>query len=57
MDYTADYLAGWQAKTYDVQLQEAWEVAKELSQKTGGKVLAAKDGMKFDLSQLDNIGD
>jgi len=29
VDYEPGYLAGWQAKAYDVQLQEAWEVAKE----------------------------
>ena len=31
-----------------------WEVAQRLSQTTGVKVIAARDGMKFDLSQLDN---
>lgn len=31
-----------------------WEVAQRLSQDTGVKVIAARDGMKFDLSQLDN---
>ncbi len=36
----------WQAKP--------WEVAQRLSQDTGIKVIAARDGMKFDLSQLDN---
>jgi len=30
-----------------------WEVAERLSQETGIRVLAARDGMKFDLSQLD----
>ncbi|MBA7544161.1 hypothetical protein ES705_36509 [subsurface metagenome] len=35
----------WQAKP--------WEVAQRLSQGTGVKVIAARDGMKFDLSQLD----
>ena len=30
-----------------------WEVAQSLSQKTGVRVLAARDGMKFELSQLD----
>ena len=35
----------WQAKP--------WELAERLSQETGVKVLAAKDGMRFDLSQLD----
>ena len=29
VEYDASYLAGWQAKAYDVQLQEAWEIAKE----------------------------
>jgi len=31
-----------------------WEVAQRLSQETGVKVIAARDGMKFDLSRLDN---
>jgi len=31
-----------------------WEIAQRLSQETGVKVLAARDGMKFELSQLDN---
>jgi phosphoribosyl 1,2-cyclic phosphodiesterase len=31
-----------------------WEIARELSQRTGVRVLAARDGMKFDLSQLDS---
>ncbi len=31
-----------------------WEVAQRLSQETEVKVIAARDGMKFDLSQLDN---
>ena len=31
-----------------------WEIAQKLSQETGVRVLAARDGMKFDLSQLDN---
>ena len=30
-----------------------WEIAQRLSQETGGRVVAARDGMKFDLSQLD----
>ena len=30
-----------------------WEVARELTEKTGVKVIAARDGMKFDLSKLD----
>lgn len=29
-----------------------WEIARELSEKTGTRVIAARDGMKFDLSQL-----
>ena len=32
-----------------------WEIAERLSEKTGVKVIAARDGMKFDLSQLDNV--
>jgi len=36
----------WQAKP--------WEIAQRLSQDIGIKVIAARDGMKFDLSQLDN---
>ena len=36
----------WQAKP--------WEVAQRLSQDTGVKVIAARDGMKFDLSRLDS---
>jgi len=31
-----------------------WEVALRLSQQTGVRVIAARDGMRFDLSQLDN---
>jgi len=31
-----------------------WEIAQKLSQETGVRVLAARDGMRFDLSQLDN---
>ncbi len=31
-----------------------WEIAEGLSQRTGVRVLAARDGMKFDLSRLDN---
>jgi ribonuclease BN (tRNA processing enzyme) len=31
-----------------------WEIAERLSQKTGVKVLAARDGMKFEFSKLDN---
>ena len=30
-----------------------WEIAQQLSQETGVRVVAARDGMKFDLSQLD----
>jgi ribonuclease BN (tRNA processing enzyme) len=32
-----------------------WELAKKLSDETGVRVLAARDGMKFDLSSLDKI--
>jgi Zn finger protein HypA/HybF involved in hydrogenase expression len=28
-EYEPGFLAGWQAKTYDVQLQQAWETARE----------------------------
>ncbi len=31
-----------------------WEIAQRLSQQSGVKVIAARDGMKFDLSQLEN---
>ncbi|MFC1934228.1 MBL fold metallo-hydrolase [Chloroflexota bacterium] len=31
-----------------------WQIAERLSQQTGIRVIAARDGMKFDLSQLDN---
>ena len=31
-----------------------WEIAERMSQETGVRVIAARDGMKFDLSQLDN---
>ena len=31
-----------------------WEIAERLSQETGVRVLAARDGMRFELSQLDN---
>jgi len=31
-----------------------WQVAERLSQETGIRVLSARDGMKFDLSQLDS---
>jgi hypothetical protein len=31
-----------------------WEIAEKLTQKTGVKVIAARDGMKFDFSKLDN---
>jgi len=32
-----------------------WEVAEGLSEETGVRVIAARDGMKFDLSQLSDI--
>jgi ribonuclease BN (tRNA processing enzyme) len=31
-----------------------WEIAETLSQQTGVKVIAARDGMRFDLAQLEN---
>ncbi len=31
-----------------------WEIAQRLSQETGVRVLAARDGMRFDLAELDN---
>ncbi|MGD0779244.1 MAG: MBL fold metallo-hydrolase [Dehalococcoidales bacterium] len=37
----------WQAKP--------WKIAEEITQQTGIKVIAARDGMKFDLAQLDEI--
>ena len=36
----------WQAKP--------WEIAERLSEQTGVRVIAARDGMIFDLSQLEN---
>ena len=33
--------------------EKPWRVARKLSKETGVKVIAARDGMKFDLSQLD----
>ena len=34
-----------------------WEIAEKLSQETGIRVIAARDGMKFELSQLENARD
>jgi ribonuclease BN (tRNA processing enzyme) len=34
-----------------------WEVAAELSQETGIRVIAARDGMRFDLAQLEGESD
>jgi len=31
-----------------------WQIAERLSEQTGVKVIAARDGMKFDLAELDN---
>ncbi len=31
-----------------------WEIAQRLSQETGIRIIAARDGMRFDLSQLDD---
>jgi len=39
----------WQAKP--------WQIAEELSQQTRVKVIAARDGMKFDLAQLEEKKD
>lgn len=36
----------WQARP--------WQIAEKLSQQTGVRVIAARDGMKFDLAQLDD---
>jgi len=33
-----------------------WQIAERLSQETGIRVLAARDGMRFDLAQLDSQG-
>jgi phosphoribosyl 1,2-cyclic phosphodiesterase len=30
-----------------------WQIAEELTEKTGTKVIAARDGMRFDLAQID----
>jgi hypothetical protein len=32
-----------------------WELAKKMSDETGIKVLAARDGMKFDLSDIERL--
>lgn len=32
-----------------------WEIAEQLSQRTGIKVIAARDGMKFDLARLNDV--
>jgi hypothetical protein len=42
---------------FGVQLWKArpWEVAAQMTQKTGIKVIAARDGMKFDLDKMDEI--
>jgi phosphoribosyl 1,2-cyclic phosphodiesterase len=39
-------LSMWQAKP--------WEIAERMTQATGTRVIAARDGMKFDLSELDD---
>ncbi|MBI4180831.1 MAG: MBL fold metallo-hydrolase, partial [Chloroflexi bacterium] len=31
-----------------------WQIAEKLTEQTGVKVIAARDGMKFDLAELDN---
>jgi ribonuclease BN (tRNA processing enzyme) len=35
--------------------EKPWKIAETLSEKTGVKVVAARDGMKFDLAQLDEM--
>ncbi|MBI2328321.1 MAG: hypothetical protein HYU85_01500, partial [Chloroflexi bacterium] len=40
-------LSVWRAKP--------WQVAQRLSEKTGVKVIAAWDGLKFDLTELESI--
>ena len=45
-------------KTYKIRLTipegySSWQIAEKLSQETGVRVLAARDGMRFDLAQLD----
>jgi ribonuclease BN (tRNA processing enzyme) len=37
----------------EVWRAKPWEIAERLSQQTGVRVMAARDGMKFDLAQLD----
>jgi ribonuclease BN (tRNA processing enzyme) len=37
----------WQAKP--------WKIAMDLTEQTGIKVIAARDGMKFDLAQLEEV--
>ncbi|MDD5191481.1 MAG: hypothetical protein PHE50_10670 [Dehalococcoidales bacterium] len=32
-----------------------WEIAEQLTQKTGIRVIAARDGMKFALTELDEV--
>jgi hypothetical protein len=34
VEYDPGYLAGWQAKTYDIELPQAWETAKDEIRKT-----------------------
>ena len=34
--------------------EKPWKIAEKLSEKTGVKVIAARDGMKFDLAQLND---
>jgi ribonuclease BN (tRNA processing enzyme) len=35
--------------------EKPWKIAEDLSRKTGRRVIAARDGMKFDLEQLDEV--
>ena len=42
---------------YGIHVWQAqpWKIAEELTQQTGVKVIAARDGMKFDLAKLEEI--
>ena len=37
--------------------EKPWKIAEDMTQRTGQKVIAARDGMKFDLAQMDNVGE
>jgi len=44
VEYDPGYLAGWQAKAYDVQLQQAWAVAKEEMRKRAKRACHSDTG-------------